>query len=75
MVGLLIGLAAVAAYVSWGTSLQVVALINAVASLWSNGVLANFNAEPQAAPDWAALVSMLTAFGSVGLLLVHWVLT
>ena len=73
MVFLFIGLAVGAAWVNWETSLQVVAVINAVAAFWSNGVLANFRGDPHGAPDWAAGLSMLTVLGSVVLLIVAWV--
>lgn len=70
MVLLLIGLAVVAAWVNWETSLQVAAIINAVLAFWSNGVLANYRGDPHGAPSWASGVSMLTALGSVVLLIV-----
>jgi hypothetical protein len=41
-------------------ALFVPALINAVASFWSDGVMANFRHDPQAALNWSATVSMLT---------------
>jgi hypothetical protein len=36
-------------------------------AVWPNGVLANYSRDAQAAPNRAALVSMLTLLGSLGL--------
>ncbi len=66
---ILIGLAVVAAVVAYPTGLFVVAVVNAIAAFWSNGILANFKKEWWAAPDWAGWVSMLTAFVSVVLII------
>ena len=65
MILLLIGLAVTAAVVAHPTSLFVFAVVNAILAFWANGVLANFRSEPQAAPDYAAAVSIITAIGSV----------
>lgn len=73
MVLLFIGLAILAAWVNWESGLQIVAIVNAVAAFWSNGVLANFSGEPYSGPNWGAGLSMLTTFGSIILLLIAWV--
>jgi hypothetical protein len=70
--GLLIALAVSAAWANWGGDWQVVAVVNALAAFWSNGVLANFPGDPHGAPDWAAAVSMLSALAAIVLLLVAW---
>ena len=64
---LFIALAIGAGFATSGTSLFAVAIVNAVLAVWSNGVLANFSRDPQGAPNWAALVSMITILGSLGL--------
>ena len=59
---LLIALSLVAAYLTRGSGLWAFAVANAVASVWANGVMANFGPhEAQEIPDWAAAVSMATA--------------
>ena len=64
---LFILLAAGACFATAGTPLLGFAIANAVMAVWSNGVLANYSRDAQAAPNWAALVSMLTLLGSLGL--------
>jgi hypothetical protein len=56
-----------ACLVTSGTTLFGFAIANAVMAVWSNGVLANYRRDAQAAPNWAALISMLTLLGSIGL--------
>ena len=70
MVVLLIGLSVVAAAVNSGTGVFGWAVANAVASVWANGVMANFRHNPQAAPNWAASVSILSTVIGVILLIV-----
>jgi hypothetical protein len=70
MIALFIALAIGAAILNSGSSLSGVAVVNAIVSFWSNGVLANFRGDPLDAPDWAALLSMATLVAS-GLLLEH----
>ena len=61
MAPLFIVVAVAAAVLSHGTAIFAPAIVNAVLSFWSNGVLANFRREEaQDAPDWAATVSMVT---------------
>ncbi len=62
-----IAMAIGAAVLAAGTAVIVPAVINAVLAFWANGVLANFRRDPQAAPNSAAYVSMLTILGSIGL--------
>lgn len=69
MVIVWIGLALLAAYLTAGTSLFALGLANAAGSVWGNGVMANFYDDPQAAPDWAAKVSMVTVALSIILIL------
>jgi len=60
----------------WGTSppmpmkwiFVVVSSVNAFANFWSFGILHNFSNDPESAPDWAAVVNMIS-FG-VGLTLI-----
>lgn len=65
MIVILIGLGILGAVLTHGSAIFVPALVNVGASFWANGVLANFARDPQAAPNWAARVSMLTALGAV----------
>lgn len=74
MIVLLIALSAAAAVVSFGTAVFVPAVFNAVASFWSNGVMANYRSEPMAAPGWATVVSMLTAALSLALIVAGFLL-
>lgn len=62
---LLIALSVVAAVLNKDTSLFIPAIVNAVGSLWSNGVLANFTDDPQGSPDWSAALSMATTLISL----------
>lgn len=64
---LFILLAAGACFSTSGTALFGFAVANAVVAVWSNGVLANYENDPQGAPNLAALFSMLTILGSLGL--------
>lgn len=66
---LLIGICVVAAFLSSGTGLFPVAVLVAVLSFFSNGVLANFGGDPEGAPDWAATVSLLTTLAGVAMLI------
>lgn len=70
MFAALIAVAVAAAWASWDSGLQVVAVANAAAAFWSNGVLANFRGDPSGAPTWALTVSLLTAGAAIVLLLV-----
>ena len=65
MIVVLIAVAVGAAALTSGTALFVPAVINAAASFVSNGVMANFRQDPQAAPNWAATVSMSTTLVAV----------
>lgn len=68
--GCLAVLLTVAALVAtYGTGLFVFAIATAVASFWSAGVIANYRNDPQSAPNWAAVVSMIS-FGVALILLV-----
>lgn len=70
MILILIGVAILAAFVTYGTGLFVPAVIVAILSIWSNGVLANYRrGEWASAPDWAAAVSFLSTVGALGLLI------
>lgn len=57
-VGLVIN--GLAAFRLSGTGLFAVAIISAVASFWSWGVMMNYRANPLAAPDWSASVNMIS---------------
>lgn len=65
---ILIGVAVAAAARLAGTPIFVPALVNAAASVWGNGVLANFRQDPQAAPNGAAFVSVVTTVAALGFL-------
>lgn len=65
MILLIIGLAALGAFLNAGLASFTPAAVNAVASVWGNGVMANYASDPQAAPNWAARVSMLTTAAAV----------
>lgn len=62
-----IALSLVACWITSGTGLFGVAVVNALLAVGSNGILANFSRQPSAAPNWAAALSMLTLLGSVAL--------
>ena len=68
---LMIILSVVTAVVAHDSPLSGLAIVNAVGSIWSNGVLLNYSQPGQSsyAPDWSAVLSMLTFVGSLGLLL------
>lgn len=66
----LIGLAVAAAIVTLGSGIFAVAVVNAIASVWANGVMANFRDDPQSAPNAAATVSMATTAAAVVLIMV-----
>lgn len=67
---LLIGLSALACFLTSGTTLFGPAIANAVASVWANGVITNFSSQDSdAVPNWAAGLSALTALISVGLII------
>lgn len=68
MIVVLIGLAIGAAVAASGTVLFPFAVGVAVMSVWGNGVMANFVDDPQHAPDYAALLSMVAAPASIALL-------
>jgi len=53
-----------------GTGLAVVAIVSAVASLWSWGVMMNYKDHPEAAPNWSATVNMLSFAAGVILLVI-----
>ena len=58
---LLIGIAVVGAVLAKGTFLFVPAILIAIASFWSNGVMANYAPhEAQTIPDWAAAMSIIS---------------
>ena len=68
---LLIGLAVAAAIVSSGTGVFPLAVVNAIASFWSNGVMVNFSPSGSSSiPDSAATVSIVTTFLAVVFLIV-----
>lgn len=73
MIGILIGPGVLAAFLTHGSAIFVPAAVNVSASVWSNGVLANYRTDPQAAPNWAATVSMLTALAAVVLIALSFV--
>lgn len=50
----LVGLAGVGAFVTAGSLFLIPATVDTVASLWANGVLANFRSVPDEAPNGAA---------------------
>ena len=52
------------------TGLFGLAVVNAVASFWANGVMSNFRYNPQSAPNWATLVSIVSTVVGVILLIV-----
>jgi hypothetical protein len=70
MVVILIGLAVVAAVLTSGTGLFVVAVGNAIGSVWSNGVMANFRNDPDDAPSATTVLSMVTAAVAVVLIVI-----
>lgn len=65
MVWPLILLSALGAYVNCDTGLFPIAVANAILAFWGNGAMANFRQEPHNAPNYAAVLSMATAVGSV----------
>ena len=69
MIVILIGLAIGAAVAAAGTALFSVAIVVVVMSVWGNGVMANFAHEPQAAPNYAAVLSMVAAPASIVVLI------
>ncbi len=69
-----IGMAVVGALLTSGTGFFVVAIGNAVGSVWSNGVLANFQSDPQNAPNVASLISLGTTLAALALIVVGLVL-
>lgn len=71
---LLIALAVAATIVAYGTAVFIPALVVAIVALWANGVMWNYRDWPDSAPDWATLLSILAAAGSVILLIVAIVL-
>lgn len=56
------------AIATYSTVLFPLGLLAAIAAFWSNGVIANFDDDPQRAPNWAAALSLLAAIASVALL-------
>lgn len=73
MLIILIALAIGAAYLCRDTPLFIPAVVVAVASFWSNGVLSNFRGTPEV-PRFATTVSLLSfiltlAFGIAGLIM------
>jgi hypothetical protein len=74
VISMFVGLALAAAWANWGSGLQALAVINAIAAFWSNGVLANFRGDPHGAPNWAAAASIISAVAAVVLLLVAWLM-
>lgn len=66
-----IAVAVGAAFATAGTGLLMPAIVNAAASFWSNGVLANYarESDPSSAPNWAAAVSMITTIAAIALLI------
>jgi hypothetical protein len=69
MIFLFIALAVGAAFACAGTPLFVVAVVNAVASVWGNGVIANFRTDPHNMPNYAVTVSIVTTVAAVALLI------
>lgn len=68
---LLIGLAIVSAVVARGSGVFTLAVINAIASFFSNGVMSNFGpGEANDIPDWAATVSIITTVAAIIFLIV-----
>lgn len=68
MVIILMGLAVLAAVLTSGTGLFVVAVGNAIGSFWSNGVMANFRNDPSDTPTAATILSVITAAVAVVLI-------
>lgn len=67
---LLIGLAALACFLTSGTAAFGPAIANAVAAVWANGVITNYSHEDaNSVPNWAAALSALTAAISIGLII------
>ncbi|CAL9507235.1 hypothetical protein SUDANB105_03537 [Streptomyces sp. enrichment culture] len=70
---ILVGLAVGAAYVCRGTPLFIPAVIVAICSFWSNGVMSNFRRTPEV-PQFATLMSLICfvltlIFGVTGLII------
>ncbi|MEJ7783557.1 MAG: hypothetical protein WKF96_02055 [Solirubrobacteraceae bacterium] len=65
MMVLFIAAAIAGAIFTQGTSLFAVAVVNVLLSLWANGVMSNFKSDPQACPNSASTVSMLTTVAAV----------
>jgi hypothetical protein len=59
IVVVMVGLGVLAAVLTQGTSIFGVAVVNAAATFWSNGVMWNFRHDP-VSPRWAVVVTMLT---------------
>jgi hypothetical protein len=79
MLGLIcIGISGFAAYRLHQTALFVPAIINAVACLWSMGVMSNFKDDPTwPHNNWDRFVggvSMLTSLGGIGLLIASFII-
>ncbi|WP_418957574.1 hypothetical protein [Streptomyces tritici] len=73
MLIILIGLAIGAAYVCRDTPLFIPAIVVAICSFWSNGVISNFRGTPEV-PRFATAVSFISfvltlAFGIAGLIM------
>lgn len=70
MIILLIALAIGAAVAANGSPVGGLAIGNAVAAVWSNGVMANFRSDPDNMPNLAVTASFLTAVLAVIFLIV-----
>ena len=57
-------------FYSEGHFMAVPAIINAIANLWSLGILKNFKEDPQNAPDGWTLINMATSV--LGIILLIW---
>lgn len=66
---ILIGICVVAAILSSDTGLFPFAVLAAVLSFFSNGILANYGGDPEGAPDWAATVSLLSTVAGLAMLI------
>jgi len=59
-----------AVLLSMGKSIYTFALINAIANIWSFGVMHNYSHDPQNIPDFWTIVNMITTVIGVLLLII-----
>jgi len=71
MLGLIgLGVNGFAALRLWGTGLGTLAIVSAVASFWSWGVMMNYRENPMAAPNWSANLNMVSFIVGIVLLFI-----